>query len=67
MLAFAIHYCGMVAVVVAVVVVVVVVGWIILSNTTSFLLSPRTVFILRFTVLGGNHFRKDGNALPKMH
>ena len=30
MLAFAIHYCGMV---VAVVVVVVVVGWIILSNT----------------------------------
>ena len=34
---------------------------------TSFLLSPRTVFILRFTVLGGNHFRKDANALPKMH
>ena len=30
MLAFAIHYCGMVAVVV---VVVVVVGWIIVSNT----------------------------------
>ena len=61
MLAFAIHYCGMVAVVV--VVVVVVVGWIIVSNTIDkFFVVPSHSFYFTFIGARGESFSEGGKC-----
>ena len=61
MLAFAIHYCGMVVVVV---VVVVVVGWIILSNTIDkFFVVPSHSFYFTFYGARGESF-SEGCKCP---
>ena len=61
MLAFAIHYCGMVVVVV---VVVVVVGWIIVSNTIDkFFVVPEHSFYFTFYGARGESF-SEGCKCP---